>query len=187
MEAVLPSCLLLPCIENFLGSHSQVWSITLVPSSRHSLVSRCLTSAERILSAPFAKVRIISETNKLFEDLFLFIQASGSVFVRTSGTHGFNKVDLSIPIGLSYEISDFVIDARYNFGLTHIYKDDPGSSKNGVIMLTVGYKIPLQTANPFNMTATSPADVFLCASTYNLQLTTYNLQTYNLHLTFTHI
>ena len=66
-----------------------------------------------------------------------------------------------------------MIDARYNFGLTHIYKDDPGSSKNGVIMLTVGYKIPLQTANPFNMTATSPADVFFVC--IHLQLTSYNL------------
>ena len=126
-SALLPLSVLL---ENFLCFR--------IASLEHNA-----SSAERVLPAPFAKVRIISKTNKLFEDFFLFIQASGSVFVRTSGTHGFNKVDLSIPIGLSYEISDFVIDARYNFGLTHIYKDDPGSSKNGVIMLTEGYKIPL--------------------------------------------
>ena len=29
-----------------------------------------------------------------------------------------NKFDLSIPVGLSYEYSRFVLDARYNFGLT---------------------------------------------------------------------
>jgi len=49
--------------------------------------------------------------------------------------------DLSIPLGLSYEISDFVIDARYNLGLTKTNKDGD-SHKNSVIMLTVGYKIP---------------------------------------------
>ena len=57
------------------------------------------------------------------------------------------KFDLSIPLGLSYEISDFVIDARYNLGLSNILKDGNGvhwggKAKNSVIMLTVGYKIP---------------------------------------------
>lgn len=63
-----------------------------------------------------------------------------------SGTDGMKKLDLSIPMGLSYEFSDFVIDARYNLGLTKIIKDDDGvigtDGKNSVIMLTVGYKIP---------------------------------------------
>ena len=62
---------------------------------------------------------------------------------EVTGTDGYKTFDISIPVGLSYEISDFVIDARYNFGLSKIYKNDPGSSKNSVIMLTVGYKIPL--------------------------------------------
>ena len=57
-----------------------------------------------------------------------------------SSTDGMKKFDLSIPIGLSYEISDFVIDARYNFGVTKIAEH--GDSKNSVIMLTLGYKIP---------------------------------------------
>ena len=59
-----------------------------------------------------------------------------------SGTDGLKKFDFSIPLGLSYEISDFVIDARYNLGLTNINDNDLGKAKNGVIMLTVGYKIP---------------------------------------------
>ena len=61
-----------------------------------------------------------------------------------------NKVDFSIPVGLSYEFDDFVIDARYNIGLTKINKEvtnggwtSHGSARNSVIMLTVGYKIPL--------------------------------------------
>lgn len=52
------------------------------------------------------------------------------------------KFDLSIPVGLSYEISDFVIDARYNFGLTKVWKEG-SDSKNSVISLTVGYKFGL--------------------------------------------
>jgi len=56
----------------------------------------------------------------------------------------FKKMDLAIPLGASYEISDFVIDARYNLGaLFNI--NDHGDAKlhNSVFMLTVGYKIPL--------------------------------------------
>lgn len=49
--------------------------------------------------------------------------------------------DLSIPVGVSYQISDFVLDARYNFGLSKAFK--VGDSKNSVIALTVGYKFAL--------------------------------------------
>lgn len=59
-----------------------------------------------------------------------------------SNTDGYKKFDFSIPIGLSYEFSDFVIDARYNLGLTNIIDDDHIKNKNSVIMLTIGYKIP---------------------------------------------
>lgn len=54
------------------------------------------------------------------------------------------KIDFSVPVGLSYEFSDVVIDARYNIGLTDIYKNSGGDKiRNGVIMLTIGYKIPM--------------------------------------------
>lgn len=53
-----------------------------------------------------------------------------------------NKFDLSIPVGLSYEFSNFIIDARYNFGLLKVGKSPAPSIRNGVIMLTLGYKIP---------------------------------------------
>ena len=61
--------------------------------------------------------------------------------VENTDSEGFKKFDLSIPLGLSYEFDDFVIDARYNLGLTKVF--DNGDCKNSVIMLTVGYKIPL--------------------------------------------
>lgn len=58
------------------------------------------------------------------------------------------SVDFSIPVGLSYEISDFVIDARYNWGVTKIADGDAGKvlygdAKNSVFQLTVGYKFAL--------------------------------------------
>ena len=50
--------------------------------------------------------------------------------------------NFSIPVGLSYEISDFVIDARYNIGITKLAKEaDQG--RNSTITLTVGYKFAL--------------------------------------------
>ena len=55
----------------------------------------------------------------------------------------FQKFDLSIPVGLSYEYEDFVLDARYNIGTSKLIKNDPDSSKNGVFQLTIGYKFEL--------------------------------------------
>lgn len=55
-----------------------------------------------------------------------------------------NSFDFAIPVGLSYEISNVVIDARYNIGLTKIYKNEDGHKardyKNSVFQITVGYK-----------------------------------------------
>lgn len=52
------------------------------------------------------------------------------------------KFDFAIPFGLSYEISDFVIDARYNLGLNKLDKDGNIKAYNSVFQLTLGYKIP---------------------------------------------
>ena len=70
---------------------------------------------------------------------FLTSAKSGSYDIKDAC----KKTDFSIPLGLSYEISDFVIDARYNLGLSNIAKNSGSKkAKNSVIMLTVGYKIP---------------------------------------------
>ena len=53
----------------------------------------------------------------------------------------FKSFDLSIPVGLSYEVSDFVIDARYNWGMTKVFEGF--DSKNTVFQFTVGYKFAL--------------------------------------------
>ena len=61
----------------------------------------------------------------------------------TKVTSDFNKFDLSIPIGISYEFSHVVIDARYLFGLTKVNKYGDKTCRNSVIMITTGYKFKL--------------------------------------------
>lgn len=52
--------------------------------------------------------------------------------------------DCSIPVGVSYEFSDFVIDGRYNIGVTDVFKGDHSANgKNSVFQITVGYKFAL--------------------------------------------
>ena len=53
------------------------------------------------------------------------------------GTKGFA---LSVPVGLSYEIGGIVIDARYNWGLTKVWKDE--DYKHSYFTFTLGYKLP---------------------------------------------
>jgi len=53
--------------------------------------------------------------------------------------------DFSIPVGLSYEFYNFVLDARYTFGLTKMFDEDKIKldSKNLAFQLTLGYKFTL--------------------------------------------
>ena len=59
----------------------------------------------------------------------------------------FNKFDLSIPVGLSYEFDNhIVLDARYNIGLAKVNKEtDPDykDGRNNSFVITVGYKFDL--------------------------------------------
>lgn len=57
---------------------------------------------------------------------------------------GVKSIDLSIPVGLSYQYQNFVLDARYNWGVTKAFNDDYGTSaKNSVFQITLGYKFSL--------------------------------------------
>jgi len=49
--------------------------------------------------------------------------------------------DFSIPIGASYEYQNFVLDARYNIGVSKVADGDAG--RNSVFQLTLGYKFKL--------------------------------------------
>lgn len=80
----------------------------------------------------------------------LAIKAGPQIGIRTRAKYDdidlkddFKAIDFSIPVGLSYEISDFVIDARYNIGISNIAKDSGDDKiRNSVFQLTLGYKIP---------------------------------------------
>ena len=52
-------------------------------------------------------------------------------------------LDFSVPVGLSYEYKNFVLDGRYNIGVTNMAKDDVDKSKNSVFQFTIGYKFNL--------------------------------------------
>ena len=52
----------------------------------------------------------------------------------------YKSVDLSIPLALSYEFENVILDARYNFGLSRIHQLDVVKSRNSVIQLSVGHR-----------------------------------------------
>lgn len=53
-----------------------------------------------------------------------------------------NRMDISVPLGLSYEYEHMVFDARYNLGLRNIYKDME-NYKNRFFTFTIGYRFDL--------------------------------------------
>lgn len=60
--------------------------------------------------------------------------------VDKDGTNA-KGVDLSIPVGLSYEYKNVVFDGRYNLGVTKVFENS--DAKNSVFQVTVGYKFGL--------------------------------------------
>lgn len=52
----------------------------------------------------------------------------------------YKSIDISIPLGVSYEYENVILDARYNFGLSRIHQLDVVKSRNSVIQLSVGYR-----------------------------------------------
>lgn len=68
-------------------------------------------------------------------------KAKGSGASKEVDVDGIKSVDLSIPVGLSYQYQNIVFDARYNWGVTKIVDD--ADSKHSVFQITVGYKFSL--------------------------------------------
>ena len=50
--------------------------------------------------------------------------------------------NFSIPVGISYEYESFVLDARYNIGVTKLIKDSD-QGRNSTFSITIGYKFAL--------------------------------------------
>jgi hypothetical protein len=57
----------------------------------------------------------------------------------------YEKMNFSIPIGISYEYSDFVFDVRYNIGLKNLnkYGNSDNKYRSDLVQFTVGYKFEL--------------------------------------------
>ena len=68
------------------------------------------------------------------------VKVSGGKY-STSADADAKSFDFSIPVGISYEYSNVVLDARYNWGLTKVA--DGSDSKNSVFQITLGYKFDL--------------------------------------------
>ncbi|MBR1389209.1 MAG: PorT family protein [Prevotella sp.] len=64
-------------------------------------------------------------------------------YVESELSKQFNKVDLSIPIAISYEFKNIMLEARYNLGLINVMKEDPENSKHRFWQFTLGYKFDL--------------------------------------------
>ena len=62
----------------------------------------------------------------------------GIVSVKSKVKDLYKSTFFSIPVGASYEINDFVFDARYNFGVSKAAKGGDGSFN--ALTFTVGYK-----------------------------------------------
>ena len=70
------------------------------------------------------------------------VRHKGSVDGNTANIEGVKSFNFSIPVGLSYEYQNFVLDARYNIGVTKLLKDaDQG--RNSTFAITLGYKFAL--------------------------------------------
>lgn len=61
---------------------------------------------------------------------------------KSKTTTKLKKVDFSIPIGLSYEYMNVILEARYNLGLTKVYKHGT-DGKNSVFTFSAGYRFKL--------------------------------------------
>lgn len=55
-----------------------------------------------------------------------------------------NKFNFSIPIGVSYEYKNFVIDAEYSIGVMKVNNKTTNNIHNDCISVSVGYKINLK-------------------------------------------
>lgn len=63
-----------------------------------------------------------------------------------------SSFELAVPVGVSYEFGNVVVDARYTFGVTNLYKDEikryedvpmKPTSHTSMLTLTAGYKFNL--------------------------------------------
>ena len=69
------------------------------------------------------------------------MEGSGISIEGESDDDGVKGFDLAIPVGVSYQYQNIVLDTRYNWGVTKVFDDV--DSKNSVFQITLGYKFAL--------------------------------------------
>ena len=89
-----------------------------------------------LLKAKFMQSKITSEKQKDGQTKVIATEETDS-----DASDLFKKFDFSIPVGISYEFSNVVIDARYVFGVTQ--NSDLIKARNGGFTFTVGYGFDL--------------------------------------------
>ena len=80
-----------------------------------------------------------------YEETALEKDKNGSTYYKDTkeveGTLAAKSMNISIPVGVSYEYMNVILDARYNIGLTKL--NDVEHPKNNFLTFTVGYRFTL--------------------------------------------
>ena len=80
-----------------------------------------------------------------YEETSLEKDKNGSTYYKDTkeveGTLAAKSMNISIPVGVSYEYMNVILDARYNIGLTKL--NDVEHPKNNFLTFTVGYRFTL--------------------------------------------
>ena len=80
-----------------------------------------------------------------YEETSLEKDKNGSTYYKDTeeveGTLIAKRTNISIPVGVSYEYMNVILDARYNIGLTKL--NDVEHPKNNFLTFTVGYRFTL--------------------------------------------
>ena len=71
------------------------------------------------------------------------VQMDGRSDINADLDRTMRKTDFAIPVGVSFEYMNVILDARYNIGLSRVQKDPYGDSKNRVFMFTAAYRFVL--------------------------------------------
>ena len=85
-------------------------------------------------------------SNEMYEATDVLKNKDGSMTYGKTTKYDFDtnyqKLECSIPVGLSYEYQNVILDARYHIGLSHVV-DWSDSMKNKTITISVGYRFAL--------------------------------------------
>lgn len=115
-----------------------------VPLMAHIYVARGLSVNGGVQASFLVDNNMYSDATKVTIGKDGSYTYTGPANTINKGNDLVKKFELSIPVGISYEYENVVIDVRYQLGLTQIYKSplDQGN-KNREVVLSAGYKFDL--------------------------------------------